>query len=116
MTPGQRHLLMRLLHEYLGNLEPDLAAAQLRRVEAAGTEKLHFAWSGTEAGKPYYYRIHGPTILIEFDNNYPPGQQQGPINHIHTVWRDTERDYGADLLRKHYERSPHHRKDAGVTP
>jgi hypothetical protein len=116
MTAQQRRLLMRLLHEYLDNLEPDLAAAQAVRIDAAGTDKMHFSWSGTEAGKPCYYRIHGPTILIEFDNNYPPGQQQGPINHIHTVWRETERDYGEDLLRKHYEESPHHRQNAGDHP
>ena len=74
----------------------------------AGVDKLHFAWSGVEQGKPYYYRIHGPTVLIEFENSYPPGQGEGKINHIHSVWRDTERDYGEDLLRQHHETSPHH--------
>ncbi|MEE2776737.1 MAG: DUF3500 domain-containing protein [Acidobacteriota bacterium] len=108
MAVSQRHLLRQLLDEYLNNLEPDVAAVQAARVEAAGLENLHFSWSGTEAGKPYYYRIHGPTVLIEFDNNYPPGRSGGPVNHIHTVWRDTERDYGEDLLRKHYAQSPHH--------
>ena len=81
---------------------------QWARIEQAGIDQLHFSWSGIEAGKPYYYRIHGPTILIEFDNSYPPGRRQGPVNHIHTVWRDTGRDYGEDLLRKHYAESPHH--------
>lgn len=110
MTPHQRHLFMQLLDEYLHNLEPDLASVQAARIEAAGLGKLHFSWSGTEAGKPYYYRIHGPTVLIEFDNNYAPGRSDGPVNHIHTVWREAERDYGEDLLRMHYEESPHHRK------
>jgi Zn-dependent M28 family amino/carboxypeptidase len=110
MTPHQSHLLMQLLDEYLHNLEPDLADVQAARIEAAGLGKLHFSWSGTEAGKPYYYRIHGPTVLVEFDNSYPPGRSSGPVNHIHTVWRDAERDYGEDLLRRHYEESPHHRK------
>ncbi|MCP4204597.1 MAG: DUF3500 domain-containing protein [bacterium] len=109
MTPQQRHLLMQLLDEYLQNLEPDLSGVQAARIEAAGLGKLHFSWSGTEAGKPYYYRIHGPTVLIEFDNSYPPGRSSGPVNHIHTVWRDAERDYGEDLLHRHYEESPHHR-------
>ena len=86
------------------------ASVQAARIEAAGLGNLHFSWSGTEAGKPYYYRIHGPTVLIEFDNNYAPGRSDGPVNHIHTVWRDSERDYGEDLLRRHYEESPHHRK------
>lgn len=110
MSPRQRHLLMQLLDEYVHNLEPDLASVQAARIEAAGLGKLHFSWSGTEAGKPYYYRIHGPTVLIEFDNNYAPGSSSGPVNHIHTVWRDAERDYGEDLLRRHYEESPHHRR------
>jgi hypothetical protein len=116
MTAAQRGLLMLLLHEYLNNLEPDLATVQADRIARAGDENLHFSWSGTEAGKPYYYRIHGPTILIEFDNSYAPGRQQGPVNHIHTVWRDIEHDYGEDLLRKHYEKSPHHQQDAGDSP
>jgi hypothetical protein len=111
MTPVQQGLLMNLLGEYLQNLEHDAANAQLERVQAAGFEQVHFSWAGLETGKPYYYRVHGPTLLIEFDNSYPPGQDTGPINHIHTVWRDSERDYGEDLLRNHYERSPHHRDD-----
>jgi hypothetical protein len=112
MSPGQQRLLMTLLGEYLHNLEDDAARAQLERVQAAGLEQIHFSWAGLETGKPYYYRIHGPTLLIEFDNSYPPGQDTGPINHIHTVWRDTERDYGEDLLRKHYAESPHHQDES----
>ena len=108
MTDAQKQLLRLLVEEYLGNLEPELAASHRSRIETAGFDELHFSWSGTEIGKPYYYRIHGPTLLIEFDNNVPPGNRNGPVNHIHTVWRDTERDYGDDLLRKHYEESPHH--------
>ena len=113
MSLSQQRALTRLLNEYLDNLEPELAAAQKRRIDAADFDELHFSWAGTETGKPYYYRIHGPTILIEFDNNYPPGGQSGPVNHIHSVWRDTERDYGEGLLRKHYETSPHHQQGVG---
>jgi hypothetical protein len=108
MNEQQREKFMNLLQVYIGNLAPELAAAQMRRINAAGVDKLHFAWSGTEQGKPYYYRIHGPTVLLEFDNSYPPGQDGGKINHIHSVWRDSERDFGDDLLRRHYETSPHH--------
>ncbi len=109
MNAPQRALLMQLIEEYAHNLEHDLAHAQLERIKEAGIDEIHFAWAGTEAGKPYYYRVHGPTVLIEFDNSYPPGRRAGPVNHIHTVWRDLENDYGADLLREHYEKSPHHR-------
>jgi len=110
MNEQQREKFMNLLQVYLGNLAPELEAEQRRRIFAAGVDKLHFAWSGTEQGKPYYYRIHGPTVLVEFDNSYPPGQDSGKINHIHAVWRDSERDFGEDLLRRHYETSPHHQE------
>ena len=113
MTAKQRALLMAVLNEYAHNLDHGLAHAQLVRIRAAGLDKLHFAWAGTEPDKPYYYRIHGPTVLIEFDNSFPPGGgESGPINHIHTVWRDTENDYGEDLLQKHYRESPHHQPKA----
>ena len=108
MTDEQKHLLKLLIAEYAHNLKRELAHAQFVRILEAGEDKLHFAWAGTEPGKPYYYRIHGPTVLIEFDNSYPPGRSSGPVNHIHTIWRDLENDYGGDLLRRHYEESPHH--------
>ncbi|MDX1382591.1 MAG: DUF3500 domain-containing protein [Thermoanaerobaculia bacterium] len=108
MTPEQRRLFDLLLDEYLGNVDPELATGLRARIAEAGADELHFSWSGVEKDKPYYYRIHGPTVLIEFDNNYPPGRRGGPVNHIHTVWREGRRDYGDDLLRRHYEESPHH--------
>ena len=82
----------------------------MERINRAGLGKIHFAWAGTGKDKPYYYRIHGPTVIIEFDNNYPPGRSAGPINHIHTVFREPGNDYGADLLKKHLEESPHHQE------
>ncbi len=109
MSPMQQLLLLRLLAEWTQDLEPALASAHLERVREGGLENLRFAWSGTEEGKPYYFRIHGPTVLIEFDNNYPPGRSGGAVNHIHSVWRDPTRDYGEDLLARHYRESPHHR-------
>jgi hypothetical protein len=108
MSPAQQRLLLRVLGEWIGDLDPDLAAVQMARVREGGLDRLHFAWSGVEAGKPYYYRIHGPTLLIELDNNSPPGRPGGGVNHIHSVWRDPTRDYGEDLLARHYRESPHH--------
>jgi len=106
MTQGQRGLLMRLIAEYAQNMRHDLAPAQLEKITGAGVEKIHFAWAGgMEPGQPHYYRIHGPTLLIEYDNT------QNHANHIHTVWRDLEDDFAVDLLRKHYEESEHHRKN-----
>jgi hypothetical protein len=96
--------LMRLVEEYAHRLRPELAAVELNELEKAGVEKVHFAWAGgSEPGQPHYYRIHGPTFLIEYDNI------QSNANHIHTVWRDLRGDFGTDPLADHYATSPHHR-------
>ena len=72
------------------------------RIRAAGLEKIAFAWAGpTEKGLRYYYRVQGPTFLIEHDNTQNNG------NHVHSVWRDFEGDFGRDLLREHYGTSAH---------
>ena len=103
MTGVQRALLIRLIQEYVSNLRPDLAQAQLDRIKTSEVERIHFAWAGSiEAGKPHYYRIHSPKILIEYDNT------QNNANHIHTVYRDLVNDFGVDILRRHYEQSGHH--------
>ena len=100
MNAAQRALVLRLLAEYLDNMDPSIAAPRHARILETGLERLHFAWAGTtEPGGPHYYRIHGPTVLIEYDNT------QNDANHIHTVWRDLENDFGGDLLRRHYERA-----------
>lgn len=105
----QRRLFMSLLDEYVHNYEHEIAHIQMARILKAGLEKIHFAWAGTKENEPYYYRIHGPTVIIEFDNHYPPGRSSGPVNHIHTVFREPGNDYG-DLLRKHLLESPHHQE------
>jgi hypothetical protein len=70
----------------------------------AGIEQVHFAWAGPiDPRRPHYYRLHGPTLLIEYDNT------QNSANHIHSVWHDPRNDFGADALRAHYERG-HHRR------
>lgn len=104
----QRRLLLSLIHEYAHNFERNIAHIQMDRILATGLDGIHFAWAGTGEGKPYYYRIHGPTVIIEFNNNYPPGRDGGPVNHIHTVFREPGNDYGDDLLKKHLLESPHH--------
>ncbi len=109
LDPEQLRLFMSLLDEYVHNYEHDIAHIQMDRILKAGLGKIHFAWAGTKENEPYYYRIHGPTVIIEFDNHYPPGRSSGPINHIHTVFREPGNDYG-DLLRKHLLESPHHQK------
>jgi hypothetical protein len=104
MTSAQQQQLRRLLEVYARRMSDSASRGQLQRIEIAGFERLHFAWAGAhQRGEPHYYRIHGPTVLVEYDNS------QGGANHIHTVWRDLENDFGGDLLRRHYARQPHPR-------
>ncbi len=104
MTAPQVAQLRKLLEVYAGRLSPTLAAKQLARIDEAGFGALHFGWAGGDSpGEAHYYRVHGPTVLVEYDNT------QSQANHIHTVWRDLENDFGGDLLRAHYARHPHAR-------
>jgi len=102
MTPSQRELLMKLVDVYVSLMASDLAAERMARLRKAGIEKIAFAWAGeAERGKKHYYRIQGPTFLVEYDNT------QDDANHIHSVWRDFEGDFGQDLLREHIRSAPH---------
>ncbi len=105
----QLPVFMRPLREYVYNATPIVAEYQIKRIEDAGIENLYFGWAGSRTpGEGHYYRIHGPTILIEYDN------VQNEANHVHSVWRDMQHDFGgsyhpdSDLLRKHYEEADHH--------
>lgn len=96
MTPAQRDLLMRVVEAYAGLMAPEIAADRLAKVKAGGLENVAFAWAGpVERGARHYYRVQGPTFLIEFDNTQNNG------NHVHSVWRDFRGDFGRDLLREH---------------
>jgi hypothetical protein len=102
MTAPQRAQLRKLVEHYAGRLTAASRAHALRDVEDGGFGELRFAWAGsTDVGKAHYYRVHGPTILIEYDN------QQNNANHIHTVWRDLRHDFGGDLLAEHYRKHKH---------
>lgn len=103
MNSSQQQAFLKLLDVYLSNMKPEYAKLQLTQIQAAGFDELHFLWGGgIEEGEAHYYRIHGPSILIEYDNI------QTNANHIHTVWRDLKNDFGEDLLSKHYKESRHH--------
>jgi hypothetical protein len=98
LTAKQRELVRRLLAEYADRLPDVLARERLAKVEKAGLDKIGFAWAGgLTRGEKYYYRLQGPTFLVECDNT----QNEG--NHVHTVWRDFDGDFGRDLLREHYK-------------
>ncbi len=96
MTAAQRDLLMKVIDAYAGLMTPDVAAQRMARLKAGGLDNIGFAWAGpVERGALHYYRVQGPTFLIEFDNT----QNQG--NHVHSIWRDFNGDFGRDVLRDH---------------
>ena len=102
MTPRQRVLLMRVIQTYTGFMADDIAAERMARLQKGGLDRIAFAWAGDgERGKKHYYRVQGPTFLIEYDNTQNNG------NHIHSIWRDFNGDFGRDLLREHLKAVAH---------
>jgi hypothetical protein len=105
MSGKERDHLMRLIDAHASAQQSDLAAARLSAIKAAGIENVKFAWIGAtknEPGAAHYYRIQGPTFLIEYDNT------QNNANHQHIVWRDFAGDFGDDILAKHYATDSEH--------
>ena len=102
MTPPQRQVVMSLLDLYARRLRTEMAESDLRKIMDGGIEKVRFAWAGgLERGEPHYYRLQGPTFLVEYDNT------QNNANHVHSVWRDLQNDFGEDALKNHYDQTPH---------
>jgi hypothetical protein len=86
-------LALEIIQTYLSVLPENLAAAQFERLTAAGLENIRFGWAGPlELRRPTYYRLQGPTFVLEHDKSRNGG------THIHSVWRDFERDFGYHLL------------------
>lgn len=110
LTPVQQALLLDLVNVYVGRIRPGHAEIRLDEVKA----HLHdtwFAWIGRcDAASPFYYRVHSPVILIEFDHQrgIALDNDEPSRNHIHTLVRTPNgNDYGRDLLRQHYEQHDH---------
>lgn len=100
LTAAQQALLNRLLGAYLSAMPAALSEARLKRLAHEDGTTIRFGWAGaTQRGKPHYYRVQGKTFLIEFDNT------QNNANHIHSVWRDFDGDFGRDLLQEHYHKA-----------
>ena len=94
MNANQQAMLLDIVHEWVGILNDEAATAKMAEIKL-NLGKTYFAWSGTTTnGGVAYYRIQGPTVLIE----YAP--QQGDVDHIHTIYRDPTNDYGAGLVKK----------------
>jgi hypothetical protein len=105
MTAAQQAQLLSLIGAFAEHLKPELAQARLARVRAgAGLASLRFGWAGSaERDRPYYFRIQGAAFLIEYDNSGG--------NHVHSVWRDFDGDWGRDVLAEHYRNAdPGHRR------
>lgn len=100
LSAGQRGKLIDLVKLYVGRWRTVLADETMAEIKTAGFDKITFAWAGAlERGSGTYYRIQGPTFLIEFDNT------QNNANHIHTTFREFKGDFGHDLLREHYAKA-----------
>ncbi len=102
MTTDQQEQLLQLINVYVRRYTKLFTDEMLKEIQQAGLNNLRFAWAGfTEpgAGRPNYYRIQGPTIIIEYDNS------QNNANHVHSVLRDLKNDFGGDSLLEHYKSS-----------
>ena len=100
MSAAQKERLRALINLYVHRYTRLFAANMLKDIQAAGMDEIRFVWMGTqqnEPGKAHYYRIQGPTLLIEYDNS------QNNANHVHSVIRDLKNDFGEDALAEHYK-------------
>ena len=97
MNAKQFDALMALMQEYAHNVPGKFAERREEQIRKAGKD-IYFAWSGgVNQGDQHYYRVQTPSFLIELDDTQDHG------NHIHSVWRDFNGDFGADLLKLHYD-------------
>lgn len=113
LSAAQQARLFSLVAEYLGNFAPEIADEWLATIRKDGLDRLHFAWMGPgDRGQPVYYRIHGPSLLVEFDHSFNITSKalEPDPNHIHALVRRPGADLGADLLAEHYAQSPDHRE------
>jgi hypothetical protein len=96
LTDDQQRQLRELLALYLGRVPDEVAEREAAKFAGEKLAAVHFAWAGgLERGQPHYYRLQGPRLLVEYDNT------QREANHVHSVWRDPDNDFGADVLATH---------------
>jgi len=89
LNNSQQTILLHLIDEYLATMPDDLAAKRMEKLKKEETAEIRFGWAGaTKPGDRHYYRIQGKSFLVEFDNT------QNNANHIHSVWRDFDGDFG----------------------
>ena len=123
MTAAQQQQLLALVERYVGNMDEGHAKVKMAEVRAH-LGATHFSWKGgITPGSVFYYRIHSPVLLIEFDHQSPAGLRRlyptrAPRpDHVHVVIRTPNgNDYGKDLLRQHYASHKHDAAGGHVTP
>lgn len=97
LNAAQKEKLMAVVMSFVNRSHPLLAEETRQEITQAGIDKITFAWAGAlKRGTATYYRVQGPTFLIEFDNS------QNNANHIHSTYRELKGDFGHDLLAEHY--------------
>lgn len=102
MNDTQQQLLKSIVMEHVYNIPRDLAYARLDKIERGGWDGIRFSWIGsTEKQERMYYRVEGAEFMIEYC-----ATSLGE-NHIHTVWREFDGDFGRDILAEHLKSSPH---------
>ncbi len=104
LDDAQQRLLWRLVEEFVRNADVDAAEAQLALIRQSWSD-THFAWQGPppDPSARFYFRVHGPRILIEYDVQEPLINKGG---HVHGITRDPTNDYGMDWLGLHYQEQP----------
>ena len=103
LSPAQQEVLRALLDVYVRRIPDVLADAEAAKYRGERLDELAFAWAGGfEPGEGHYYRVQGPRLLVEYDNT------QRDANHVHTVWRDPDGDFGDDVLRSHHHQAHRH--------
>ena len=121
MSEAQQDLLWRVINEYVLNYDYEISEDRLAEIEKDGIDNVHFAWMGEADSdrKPIYFRVHGPSVLIEFANASNLGGRSAPKldkdgslirgshdiadpNHIHSIYLNPKRNFGRDMLRDHY--------------
>jgi hypothetical protein len=115
LTTTQKRQLLTIVGDYVSNMKEGHAKIKMDEVRQQ-IDNTYFAWiGGTGPDSVFYYRVHSPVVLIEFDHQLPVGLRNVVANskapnreHVHAVVRTPNgNDYGKDLLRQHYQKHPH---------
>jgi hypothetical protein len=102
MNGDQRTMMDALLRLYVDRLPDDVADEEAAKFAGAALDDVHLLWAGgLDPGQPHYYRLHGPSILVEYEN------AAGNANHVHSVWRDPRGDFADDPLARHHAEHHH---------